>query len=435
MPRVAFTTLGCKVNQFETEVMEGLFKQRGYEILPFDQVADVYVINTCSVTHLGEKKSRQIIRRAIRLNDKAIVAVAGCYAQVSPEEIEAIEGVKVIVGTQDRHRIVDLVEEAVNSISPVNVVANIMNAEHFEDIPLFDTPGRTRAFLKIQEGCTNFCTYCIIPYARGPLRSRPLESIITESEKLIGAGFREIVLTGIHLGAYGRGMEGNITLVDAVKAVLSRDGLTRLRLGSLESIEISDELITIMQQDDRLCDHLHLPLQAGDDTILKAMNRHYTLAEYRQLINNIKMSIPSIGISTDIIVGFPGETREMFENALQFVEKMNFSRMHIFPYSRRSGTPAAEFGEQVSEDEKKYRVNKMQELADRKAVEFQEQFLNKQMDVLFEIENQKKSAIIDGLTGNYIRVYVNGNENMQGRIYKVLLLKTYQDGLWGEIIQ
>lgn len=435
MPRVAFTTLGCKVNQFETEVMEGLFKQRGYEILPFDQVADVYVINTCSVTHLGEKKSRQIIRRAIRLNDKAVVAVAGCYAQVSPEEIEAIEGVKVIVGTQDRHRIVDLVEKAANSISPVNVVKNIMNAEHFEDIPLFDTPGRTRAFLKIQEGCTNFCTYCIIPYARGPLRSRPLESIITESEKLIGAGFKEIVLTGIHLGAYGRGMEGNITLVDAVKAVLSRDGLTRLRLGSLESIEISDELISIMQQDDRLCDHLHLPLQAGDDTILKAMNRHYTLAEYRQLINNIKMSIPSIGISTDIIVGFPGETREMFENALQFVEKMNFSRMHIFPYSRRSGTPAAEFSEQISEDEKKYRVNKMQELADRKAVEFQEQFLNKQLDVLFEIENQKDSAIIDGLTGNYIRVYVNGNKNMQGKIYKVLLLKTYQDGLWGEIVQ
>ncbi|GMB00816.1 tRNA (N(6)-L-threonylcarbamoyladenosine(37)-C(2))-methylthiotransferase MtaB [Pelosinus sp. IPA-1] len=435
MPRVAFTTLGCKVNQFETEVMEGLFKQRGYEILPFDQVADVYVINTCSVTHLGEKKSRQIIRRAIRLNDKAVVAVAGCYAQVSPEEIEAIEGVRVIVGTQDRHRIVDLVEEAVNSISPVNVVTNIMNAEHFEDIPLFDTPGRTRAFLKIQEGCTNFCTYCIIPYARGPLRSRPLESIITESEKLIGAGFKEIVLTGIHLGAYGRGMEDNITLVDAVKAVLSRDGLTRLRLGSLESIEISDELITIMQYDDRLCDHLHLPLQAGDDTILKSMNRHYNLAEYRQLINNIKMSIPSIGISTDIIVGFPGETREMFENALQFVEKMNFSRMHIFPYSRRSGTPAAQFSEQVSEDEKKYRVNKMQELADRKAVEFQEQFLNKQLDVLFEIENQKDSAIIDGLTGNYIRVYVNGNKNMQGKIYKVLLLKTYQDGLWGEIVQ
>ena len=435
MPRVAFTTLGCKVNQFETEVMEGLFKQRGYEILPFDQVADVYVINTCSVTHLGEKKSRQIIRRAIRLNDKAVVAVAGCYAQVSPEEIEAIEGVKVIVGTQDRHRIVDLVEEAVNSISPVNVVTNIMNAEHFEDIPLFDTPGRTRAFLKIQEGCTNFCTYCIIPYARGPLRSRPLESIITESEKLIEAGFKEIVLTGIHLGAYGRGMECNITLVDAVKAVLSRDGLTRLRLGSLESIEISDELITIMQHDDRLCDHLHLPLQAGDDTILKSMNRHYTLAEYRQLINNIKKSIPSIGISTDIIVGFPGETRDMFENALQFVEKMNFSRMHIFPYSRRSGTPAAEFSEQVSEDEKKYRVSKMQELADRKAVEFQEQFLNQQLDVLFEIENQKDSAIIDGLTGNYIRVYVNGNKNMQGKIYKVLLIKTYQDGLWGEIVQ
>lgn len=434
MPRVAFTTLGCKVNQFETEVMEGLFKQRGYEIVSFDQVADVYVINTCSVTHLGEKKSRQIIRRAIRLNNKASVAVAGCYAQVSPKEIEAIEGVKVIVGTQDRHRIVDLVEEAAYAKFPVNVVSNIMEAEHFEDIPLFDAPGRTRAFLKVQEGCTNYCTYCIIPYARGPLRSRPLQSIIRETEKLISAGFKEIVLTGIHLGAYGRDLEGHVTLVDVVKAMLSITGLVRLRLSSLESIEVSEELITIMQQDDRLCNHLHLPLQAGDDRILKAMNRHYTLAEYQQLIDGIKAQVEDIAISTDIIVGFPGETPEMFDNALQFVQKMNFSRMHIFPYSRRSGTPAAEYAEQVSEEEKKHRVQLMQELAARKAIEFQQRFLNKTVTVLFEMENQKNDNIIDGLSGNYIRVYVSGNKLMQGKPYKVLLEKLYHDGIWGKIV-
>lgn len=434
MPRVAFTTLGCKVNQFETEVMEGLFKQRGYEIVSFDQVADVYVINTCSVTHLGEKKSRQIIRRAIRLNNKASVAVAGCYAQVSPKEIEAIEGVKVIVGTQDRHRIVDLVEEAAYAKFPVNVVSNIMEAEHFEDIPLFDAPGRTRAFLKVQEGCTNYCTYCIIPYARGPLRSRPLQSIIRETEKLIAAGFKEIVLTGIHLGAYGRDLEGHVTLVDVVKAMLSITGLVRLRLSSLESIEVSEELITIMQQDDRLCNHLHLPLQAGDDRILKAMNRHYTLAEYQQLIDGIKAQVEDIAISTDIIVGFPGETPEMFDNALQFVQKMNFSRMHIFPYSRRSGTPAAEYAEQVSEEEKKHRVQLMQELAARKAIEFQQRFLNKTVTVLFEMENQKNDNIIDGLSGNYIRVYVSGNKLMQGKPYKVLLEKLYHDGIWGKIV-
>ena len=411
--------------------MEGLFKQRGYEITPFDQVADVYVINTCSVTHLGERKSRQLIRRGIRLNPEAIVAVSGCYAQVSPEEIEAIEGVNVIVGTQDRHRIVELVEEVGHSKGIMNIVTNIMNADHFEDIPLFDTPGRTRAFLKIQEGCTNFCTYCIIPYARGPLRSRPLESVTREAEKLITAGFKEIVLTGIHLGAYGRDLEGQITLVDAVKAVLGAKGLIQLRLGSLESIEISDELIEIMKEDQRLCPHLHLPLQAGDDRVLRMMNRHYTLAEYRELVHNIQARIKDIGISTDIIVGFPGETLEMFENALGFVESMDFSRMHIFSYSRRSGTPAAEYKDQVPEDEKKRRVQVMQELAERKAAEFQKRFINRQLTVLFEPEHDGK---MEGLTGNYIRVHTNGNDTFQGKLCNVHMEKPYDDGLWGSII-
>jgi len=430
VPRVAFTTLGCKVNQFETEVMEGLFKQRGYEVIPFDQVADVYVINTCSVTHLGERKSRQLIRRAIRLNEEAVVAVAGCYAQVSPEQIEAIEGVNVIVGTQERQRIVDLVEEVGRSKGVMNIVTNIMKADHFEDIPLFDTPGRTRAFLKIQEGCTNFCTYCIIPYARGPLRSRPLASVKKETEKLITAGFKEIVLTGIHLGAYGRDV-GTITLVDAVRAALSIDGLVQLRLGSLESIEVSEELIAIMQQDERLCPHLHLPLQAGDDQILLAMNRHYNLAQYRELIHSIQEKIPGIGMSTDIIVGFPGETLEMFENALQFVASMDFSRMHIFPYSRRSGTPAADYADQVPEEEKKRRVQMMQELAEKKAIEFQRRFINRQMTVLFEPE---QDGIVEGLTGNYIRVYANSHHEVQGKLCNVKLEKLYRDGLWGTII-
>lgn len=411
--------------------MEGLFKQRGYEVTPFDQVADVYVINTCSVTHLGERKSRQLIRRGIRLNPEAIVAVSGCYAQLSPEEIEAIEGVNVIVGTQDRHRIVELVEEVGQSKGIMNIVTNIMNADHFEDIPLFDTPGRTRAFLKIQEGCTNFCTYCIIPYARGPLRSRPLESVVRETEKLIAAGFKEIVLTGIHLGAYGRDLEGPIALVDAVKAVLGTTGLVQLRLGSLESIEISEELIEMIKQDSRLCSHLHLPLQAGDDQVLRMMNRHYTLAEYRELIHSIQARVEDIGISTDIIVGFPGETLEMFENALKFVESMDFSRMHIFPYSRRTGTPAANYADQVPEEEKKRRVQIMQELAEKKAREFKQGFINRQLTVLFEPEH---GGLVEGLTGNYIRVYANGKNVVQGKLYNVHMDKSYRDGLWGTII-
>ncbi len=431
MPRVAFTTLGCKVNQFETELMEGLFKQRGYEITAFDQIADVYVINTCSVTHLGERKSRQLIRRAIRQNEEAVVAVAGCYAQVSPDEIEAIEGVNIIVGTQDRQRIVDLVEEVGNSKVTKNIVTSIMNADHFEDIPLFDAPGRTRAFLKIQEGCTNFCTYCIIPYARGPLRSRPLESVVREANKLIIAGFKEIVLTGIHLGAYGRDAHGAITLVDAIKAVLGIEGLIQLRLGSLESIEVSAELISIMKQDKRLCPHLHLPLQAGDDQVLLAMNRHYTLTEYKELVQGIQKEVQDIAISTDIIVGFPGETQEMFEHALQFVETMDFSRMHIFPYSRRVGTPAADYANQVPEEEKKRRVQVMQQLAEKKVADFQKRFLQRQLTVLFEPE---QDGILEGFTGNYIRVYAAAKPHAQGRLCNVLLVKPYGDGMWGEII-
>jgi len=411
--------------------MEGLFKQRGYEVTPFDQVADVYVLNTCSVTHLGERKSRQLIRRAIRLNKQAIVAVTGCYAQVSPEQIEAIAGVNVIVGTQDRHLIVDLVEQVGSSKGITNMVTNIMSANHFEDIPMFDTPeGHTRSFLKIQEGCTNFCTYCIIPYARGPLRSRPLESVIREAKKMVALGFKEIVLTGIHLGAYGRDI-GAITLVDAVKAVLSIEGLVQLRLGSVESIEVSDELIDIMLQDNRLCPNLHLPLQAGDDQVLLGMNRHYTLAQYGKLIHNIQGKIHDIGISTDIIVGFPGETVEMFENALQFVAGMDFSRMNIFPYSRRSGTPAADYADQVSADEKKRRVQMMHELAEKKAAEFQERFLKKQLTVLFEPE---QDGIAQGFTGNYIRVYASGHNGVQGKLCNVKLEKPYRDGLWGTII-
>ena len=431
MPRVALTTLGCKVNQFETETMEGLFKKRNYEIVDFDEHADFYIINTCSVTHLGEKKSRQLIRRAMRLNPQAIIAVTGCYSQIAPDQVSEIEGVKVIVGTKDRHKIVELVERAAKEEGVINAITDIMKAKEFEDIPLFQSPGRTRAFLKIQEGCTNFCTYCIIPYARGPLRSRRLESIKKEAEKLVEGGFKEIVLTGIHLGAYGRDLEDNINLVDAVKTVLSIQGLKRLRLGSLESIELSPELLEIFTLDNRFCSHLHLPLQAGQNDILKAMNRHYTVAEYRELINHVFEKVPNIAISTDIIVGFPGETEELFEQSLNFVRTMNFSKMHVFPYSKRKGTPAASYPNQVDEHEKKERVHRMQLLADEKAQEFHKTFVGKTVQVLFET---KHNEVTDGLTDNYIRVYVDSDSVHTGEIYKVYLEKIYKDGLWGKRI-
>ena len=428
MQRVAFVTLGCKVNQFETEVVEGLFQERGYTVVDFSAIAEVYVINTCSVTHLGEKKSRQLIRRAIRTNPDAIVVVTGCYAQVSAQEIAAIEGVDIVIGTQERNRIVDAVEEFSDLRQQRNLVTDIMKADHFEDIPLLTTPDRTRAFLKIQEGCNNFCSYCIIPYARGPLRSRPLASVRQEAEKLIRAGFKELVLTGIHLGSYGRDLDGHTTLADAVRSILSFPDSFRLRLGSVESLEISDDLIHLFQTEPRLCKHLHLPLQAGEDRILAAMNRHYTTEEYRALIWRIEREIPDIAISTDIIVGFPGETDEMHENALRFVDSMNFSRMHIFPYSRRQGTPAASFPHQVPEPVKKRRLLAMQQLAERKSSEFAARFIGKRVEVLVETLTEDGA---EGLTEQYLRVYIPNCQLETGCTVTVIPDNFFQDGLRG----
>ena len=432
MPKAAFLTLGCKVNQFETETMEGLFLQRGYELVPFAEKADVYVINTCSVTSLSDKKSRQMIRRAQRQNPKAILAAVGCYAQAAPDEVGALEGIRVVLGTRDRSKIVDLVEQAMNEDGVLNRVSDIMQTEEFEDIPLFGVPSRTRAFLKIQEGCENFCSYCIIPYTRGPVRSRSLESLHREAEKLIEKGFLEIVLTGIHLGAYGRDLSrkgSSVNLAAAAREALKIAGLKRLRLGSLESIELSEELFELMRQDERFCRHMHLPLQSGSDEILKAMNRHYDTSEFARLIQNVEQAVPGVAISTDIIVGFPGETEAMFEESLAFAEKMSFSRMHVFPYSPRAGTIAAKMTDQVPEHIKKERVHRMQELAARKAHDFHRSFLGQTTKVLFETNTD---GITDGLTDNYIRVYTDSTVQT-GEIYNVYLEKPCKDGLWGSL--
>ena len=429
--KAALTTLGCKVNQFETETMEGLFKQRGYSIVPFDEAADVYVINTCSVTSLGDRKSRQIIRRAHRTNADAIIAVCGCYAQVAPEEIRAIEGVRVVLGTKERAQIVDYVERAMREDGILDGVTDIRAARVFEDIPIFDSPERTRAFLKIEDGCENFCSYCIIPYARGPVKSREVAHVQREAEKLAALGFREIVLTGIHLGAYGRDLAGGVTLADACRAVLSAKGIWRLRLGSLESIELSPDLFSLIRTEERFCAHLHLPLQAGSDNVLRAMNRHYDTAEFARLLARVREEVPGVAISTDVIVGFPGETEEDFAAGLAFAKRMGFSRMHVFPYSRRTGTPAAARADQVPEAVKKERSHRMQALADRMAEAFHATFLGREMRVLFETEDE---GLTDGLTDNYIRVYTK-DAVRTGELYTVRLESIYKDGVIGRVLK
>ena len=414
MPKVALTTLGCKVNQVETEIMEGLFRNRGYEIVDFSEPADFYIINTCSVTHLGERKSRQLIRRANRLNDNAIIAVTGCYAQIASDEISKIEGVRVVIGTKQRDKIVDLVEKAAREDGLFNEVNDVMHMHEFEDIPLYGTPHRTRAFLKIQDGCCNFCSYCIIPYTRGPIRSRKLESIKTAVDQLVD-------------------FKGeNISLSDAVEICLANENLKRLRLGSLESIEISPKLLELIKTHKRFTKHLHLPLQAGSDEILKAMNRHYTTNEFARLIENIRREVPDIAISTDIIVGFPGETDELFQKSLEFAKSMGFMKMHVFPYSKRAGTPAAKMTNQIDEAVKKQRVHLMQKMAEQSATEFYQRFLGRELEVLFE---QEQDGYMEGLTSNYIRVYIkNDGAITSGDIRLVKLVKLFKDGILGELI-
>lgn len=427
--RAAFATLGCKVNQYETESMEGLFKARGYELVPFSDEADVYVINTCSVTQLGEKKSRQLIRRAHRMNENAIVAVTGCYAQAEADTIRAMEGVGVVIGTRERGRIVDLVEEAMASGKTQNAVTNIMEADVFEDIPLTEKPLRTRAFLKIQEGCTNFCTYCIIPYTRGPLRSRPIDSIREEAHRLAESGFDEIVLTGIHLGAYGRELAEDIDLADAAQAVLDAGHVKRLRIGSLESIEVSPKLLALLKEDGRICHHLHLPLQAGHDTVLKAMNRHYTASEFQDLLAHLLEEVPDLAISTDIIVGFPGETDEIFEQTLDYVRSLPLARIHVFPYSRRKGTPAASYPNQVPEQVKKERAHRMGELAEQLARDYHKTWVGQDVEILVE---RCIDGRIEGLTPQYVRVYADGQAE-EGTFVTIHAEKVIDEGLWGSV--
>ena len=423
-------TLGCKVNQFETETMEGLFRARGYEVVPFETAADVYVINTCSVTHLSDRKSRQLIRRAARTNPAACIAVTGCYAQVAPEEIRALEGVRVVIGTKERARIVDYVEASLRADTGVaGTITDIMQARVFEDSPLHAMPHRTRAFLKIEDGCQNFCTFCIIPYARGPVKSRELSAVAREMRLLTEAGFHEVVLTGIHLGAYGIDLAARPTLADACRTALAEKGLRRLRLGSLESVELSAELLELMRTEPRFAAHLHLPLQAGSDNVLRAMNRHYTTEQFAQLVADVRAAVPGVAISTDIIVGFPGETEEDFAAGLAFVRAMGFARMHVFPYSARRGTPAAQRTDQVPPMVRRERAARMQALAEELAEAYHRTQLGSAQEVLFETT---EDGVTDGLTETYVRVYTDAPVT-RGEIVPVRLTHLYKDGVWGEM--
>lgn len=436
MAKIAFYTLGCKVNQADTASMENLFLRSGHQLVSFDGEADVYIINTCVVTNTGQRKSRQTIHRAIRKNPNALIVVTGCYPQTAAEEVKAIADVDMIIGNQDRAQIVQLVEErlAHRQTDTLDAVHKLTASTAFEEMAAGDITDKTRAFLKIQEGCNQFCTYCIIPYARGPLRSRSLESIRTETQRLISAGFKEIVLIGIHLGCYGKENPDGPTLYDAVKTVLEVPGVQRLRLGSLESVEVEPRLLTLMQEDARFCRHLHLPLQSGCDKTLQAMHRPYTTAKFKTLLSDIKTKVPDIAITTDVIVGFPGETEADFETTCKFAESCGFSKMHIFPFSARKGTPAEKFAGAVTEAVKKERADILGRIDETMHKTFLQAMVGQNAEVLFE--QPAGEDYFEGLTGNYQRVFVkSGGRNLGGEILPVKITAFDGEKLLGEIIK
>ena len=404
--------------------MQKLFAAAGWQIVEEISAAAVVVINTCTVTAVSSQKSRQMIRRAAKKN--CLTIVVGCYAQSEPEEVAKIAGVDVIIGTKDRVHIVELVETALATREKIFQVGAVEDISEFEELP--HTPHRTRAFLKIEDGCNNFCSYCIIPYVRGRVRSRKLESIRAECLALKAAGFKEIVLTGIHIGAYGRDFGGKISLVDAIKTVLDAANPLRLRLGSIESAELTDELIDLIKTDARICNHVHLPLQSGCDEILRAMHRPYTTKNFSELTARLIKEVPEISIGTDLIVGFPGETDENFSATLNFIRAQPFSKIHVFPFSARAGTVAASLPNQIPPQIKKARASLALEISRAKAENFSKRLLGKTVEIIAETSAE---GIVDGLTKNYVRVYTSAENIRLGEVARIKIERLHRDGVSG----
>lgn len=418
MKKVKFSTLGCKVNQYETEAMAELFVKNGYEITE-DYNCDVFVLNTCTVTNLSDRKSRQQISKIRSENSDAIIAVVGCYSQVSPDEIENIEGVNVILGTKYRKEIVELCELAKSSNKIINNVENIGKNREFEELTINTEHSMTRAYIKIQEGCSQFCSYCIIPYARGPIRSRNIRDIVLEAKRLADNGFKEIVLTGIHVASYGKDLENeDIGLIDVIEDIGQIDKIKRIRLSSLEPRIVDKQFLDRLSKVEQFCDHFHLSLQSGSDSILQSMNRKYDTDLYEKTINLIREYYPNAAITTDIIVGFPGETDEDFEKTLNFVDKIQFSKIHVFKYSNRKGTVASKMKNQVSGVVKKERSKLLIEKSKYYTDKFLDNMLNEPIKVLFESKND--DGYIKGYTTNYIRVKREYNPNLSNKIIDVV---------------
>ena len=432
MKKVAFYTLGCKANQYDTQMMRAQFEKSNYEIVSPDDLADIYIINTCTVTHQGARKSRKITRRLKRRNKDAFVAVVGCYAQIDSDEVMQIDGVDLVLGTKGRENIVSFIEQGIKAEEKINFVQDLTADDPFEEVQLEEVRGKTRANIKIQDGCEQFCAYCIIPYARGGLKSRKLANVVAEAKKLAQHGVKEVVLTGIHLGEYGQNQE-DLNLVKLLKALIKVEGIKRIRLSSIEGTEVSDELIDLIANSEKLCRHLHLPLQSGSNSILSAMNRPYQVEDFKAMVEKIRAKIPEIAITTDVIVGFPGESDQDFEATYEVVQDLGFSSVHVFKYSKRTGTPAASFEDQVHSRVKKERSKKLRDLAANLAQDYRQKFIGSKLKVLLEERRDNQTDLLTGLTDNYLRVLVDESDDLMDRLIEVELVNEAGQ-LYGELV-
>lgn len=427
--RVAFHTLGCKVNTYESAAIWKMFEENGYTKVNFDDVADVYVINTCSVTNQGDSKSRQFIRRAIKKNPDAVVVVMGCYSQMNPDEVLNIEGVDIVLGNKDKHKALELVNKFLEERKQIKYVNDISRYREFEELEAFEFEN-TRAFLKIQDGCDNFCTYCIIPFARGRLRSRKKENVLNEAKKIVNSGYKEIVLSGIHTGGYGEDLD-DYSFSDLVIDLLKIEGLERLRISSIEINQIDDKLLNVLKTNHKLVDHIHLPIQSGSNNVLKNMHRKYTKEEFIEKVNHIRSYCPTISLTTDVIVGFPMETDEDFNECIETIKRINFSELHVFPYSKRNGTKAA-LMPQVKDDVKKARVKALLELSDIQALKYAKQFEGSILNIIPEVYKDGK---LIGHTSNYLKVELDGSSDLIGKLINVKIIKSGYPINIGEIVE
>ncbi|MCY1586271.1 tRNA (N(6)-L-threonylcarbamoyladenosine(37)-C(2))-methylthiotransferase MtaB [Staphylococcus pettenkoferi] len=433
MSTVAFHTLGCKVNHYETEAIWQLFKEADYDRVDFNTNADVFVINTCTVTNTGDKKSRQIIRRAIRQNPEAVVCVTGCYAQTSPAEIMDIPGVDVVVGTQDRTKLLDYIEQYKKEREPINGVGNIMKNRTYEELEVPYFTDRTRASLKIQEGCNNFCTFCIIPWARGLMRSRDPEKVVEQASQLVDSGYKEIVLTGIHTGGYGQDLK-NYNLAQLLRDLETVDGLERIRISSIEASQLTDEVIDVIAHSNKVVRHLHIPLQSGSDSVLKRMRRKYSMAHFSERLTKLHEVLPGLAVTSDVIVGFPGETEEEFQQTYDFIVDHHFSELHVFPYSPRIGTPAARMDDQVDENVKNERVHRLINLSDQLAKSYASNFDQEVLEVIPEEEGDQPGTLI-GYADNYMKVQFEADPSLIGELVKVKITRADYPINQGEVLR